>query len=323
MKGQGAAAVVFDGVSKTYGDFRAVEDLTFTVPAGAIYGFLGPNGAGKTTSLRMMLGMIRPSTGAISVLGGDSAMAVRERVGYLPEERGLYRRMTPVETIVYLARLKGMDAAPARKRALELLERFGLAAFANARIETLSKGMAQKVQILGTIAHGPDLVILDEPFSGLDPVNQQVLEELIEDLRAEGRTVLFSTHVMQHAERLCDRLVLIARGRLAFEGTLETARALMPRVVHIKTTAAPEALTDLPGVAGVAPEEGVKGGYELKLDEGGDGEAVLRACFQRGIALAGFDMSEPALHDIFVSLVGDGAREADAREGKSGRERAA
>ena len=315
--GEGGPAVAFDGVSKTYGEFRAVEDLTFTVPAGAIYGFLGPNGAGKTTSLRMMLGMIRPSTGTIQVLGSDSAMGVRERVGYLPEERGLYRRMTPVETIVYLARLKGMEAAPARKRALELLERFGLAAFGNSKIETLSKGMAQKVQILGTIAHGPDLVILDEPFSGLDPVNQQVLEELIEDLRAEGRTVLFSTHVMQHAERLCDRLVLIAGGRLAFEGTLESARALMPRIIRVKTTAPPETLAGLPGVAAIAAEDGVKGGYELRLDEDGDGEAVLRACFQREVHLASFDMSEPPLHDIFVSLVGEGAERADTRGGRT------
>lgn len=315
MTGSNDKAVAFEGVGKSYGDFRAVEDLTFAVPKGAIYGFLGPNGAGKTTSLRMMLGMIRPTTGTIEVLGSDSAMGVRERVGYLPEERGLYRRMTPVETIVYLARLKGMDGAAARKRALELLERFGLAAFGNSKIEALSKGMAQKVQILGTIAHGPDLVILDEPFSGLDPVNQQVLEELIADLRAEGRTVLFSTHVMQHAERLCDRLVLIARGRLAFEGTLEAARALMPRVIRLKTRAPRAALGDLPGVASVALEDEAHGRYEIKLADGAEGEALLRACFERGIALESFDMSEPALHDIFVSLVGDGAREADARTG--------
>lgn len=308
------SAIAFDGVSKAYGDFRAVQDLTFTVPKGGIYGFLGPNGAGKTTSLRMMLGIIRPTSGTISLLGHDSAMGVRERVGYLPEERGLYRRMTPVETIVYLARLKGMDAAPARKRALELLERFGLGAFGNARIETLSKGMAQKVQILATIVHEPDLVILDEPFSGLDPVNQQVLEELIADLRGEGRTVLFSTHVMQHAERLCDRLVLIARGRLAFEGTLESARALMPRVIRLKTSATLADLKGLPGVASAAAEDGHPGRYELGLVDGAGGEDLLRACFARGIALEGFDMSEPALHDIFVSLVGDGAREADARQ---------
>lgn len=317
MSGSGEYAVAFDGVAKSYGEFRAVEDLTFAVPKGAIYGFLGPNGAGKTTSLRMMLGMIRPTHGTISVLGSESAMGVRERVGYLPEERGLYRRMTPVETIVYLARLKGMEPAAAKTRALELLERFGLAAFGNSKIEALSKGMAQKVQILGTIAHRPDLVILDEPFSGLDPVNQQVLEELIEDLRAEGRTVLFSTHVMQHAERLCDRLVLIARGKLAFEGTLDAARALMPRVIRLKTTSVAATLAELPGVVSVSDEDGAHGRYELKLKDGADGEALLKACFARGIALESFDMSEPALHDIFVSLVGDGAREADDRGGKT------
>ncbi|MFT3810229.1 MAG: ATP-binding cassette domain-containing protein [Micropepsaceae bacterium] len=316
MSGSGEYAVAFEGVAKSYGEFRAVEDLTFAVPKGAIYGFLGPNGAGKTTSLRMMLGMIRPTHGTISVLGSESAMGVRERVGYLPEERGLYRRMTPVETIVYLARLKGMEPKAAKTRALELLERFGLAAFGNSKIEALSKGMAQKVQILGTIAHRPDLVILDEPFSGLDPVNQQVLEELIEDLRAEGRTVLFSTHVMQHAERLCDRLVLIARGKLAFEGTLDAARALMPRVIRLKTTSVAQTLAELPGVVSVSDEDGAHGRYELKLKDGADGEALLKACFARGIALESFDMSEPALHDIFVSLVGDGAREADDRGGK-------
>ncbi len=307
-----ASVVAFRGVSKAYGDFRAVEDLSFAVAPGTIYGFLGPNGAGKTTSLRMMLGIIRPSAGEIEVLGSDSAMGVRERVGYLPEERGLYRRMTPVETIVYLARLKGMAAAAARKRALELLERFGLAAFAHTRIEALSKGMAQKVQILATVVHAPELVILDEPFSGLDPVNQQVLEDLIVDLHREGRTVLFSTHVMQHAERLCDRLLLIARGRLAFEGTLAEARARLPRTIRLKTRSEAAALAALPGVAEVIADAAA-GEFELRLAAGADGEGVLRACFERGLALARFDMSEPALHDIFVALVGEGAAVADAR----------
>ena len=309
----GDSAVAFTGVSKSYGDFRAVEGLTFKVAPGSIYGFLGPNGAGKTTSLRMMLGIIKPSEGEISVLGSPSAMGVRERVGYLPEERGLYRRMTPLETIVYLARLKGMDAAPARKRALELLDRFGLAAFATSRIEALSKGMAQKVQILATIAHAPDLVILDEPFSGLDPVNQQVLEELVEDLRREGHTVLFSTHVMQHAERLCDRLLLIARGRLAFEGTLDEARARMPQTIRLKTTAGVAALGALPGVVKIAEDGHAAGEFELTMQQGADGELLLRTCFERGIQLARFDMSEPALHDIFVALVGAGAETADDR----------
>ncbi|BCW86988.1 Linearmycin resistance ATP-binding protein LnrL [Alphaproteobacteria bacterium SO-S41] len=309
----GESAISFREVGKSYGDFRAVEGLSFNVAPGSIYGFLGPNGAGKTTSLRMMLGMIAPSTGEISVLGSPSAMGVRERVGYLPEERGLYRRMTPLETIVYLARLKGMDAAPARKKALELLERFGLAAFAKSRIEALSKGMAQKVQILATIVHAPDLVILDEPFSGLDPVNQQVLEELVEDLRREGRTVLFSTHVMQHAERLCDRLLLIARGKLAFEGTLDEARDRMPQTIKLTTSADAADLAALPGVVKVAADPVHAGSYELTMKNGADGENLLRSCFERGLQLTGFDMSEPALHDIFVALVGEGAEVADSR----------
>lgn len=309
------SAVAFDRVSKHYGDFHAVEDLTFRVPAGGIFGFLGPNGAGKTTSLRMMLGMIKPTAGAIEVLGHSSAMGARSRIGYLPEERGLYRRMTPIETIVYLARLKGMEAAAARRRGMELLERFGLGAFAKARVETLSKGMAQKVQILATIAHGPELVILDEPFSGLDPVNQQVLEDLIEGQRAEGRTVIFSTHVMQHAERLCDRLLLVARGRAVFEGTLDEARARMPRSVKLRTKAGTDLLAGLPGVARVAADGG-PGHYELTLANGADGAAVLRACFDRDIALEGFDMAEPPLHDIFVALVGEGAETADTRGAK-------
>lgn len=308
------SAVTFTRVSKSYGGFRAVQDLSLAVPKGGIYGFLGPNGAGKTTSLRMMLGIIRQSEGDISVLGAPSGMGVRHRVGYLPEERGLYRRMTALETIVYFGRLKGMDLKTARAKAMALLERFGLTAFAKTRIEALSKGMAQKVQILGTIVHAPDLVILDEPFSGLDPVNQQVLEELIESLHGDGCTVLFSTHVMQHAERLCDRLLLIGGGKCVFEGTLADARALMPRSIHIKTSAAPEALAALPGVIAVAPRDGHEALYDLTLSDGASGEALLGACFTRGLALESFDMSEPSLHDIFVTLIGEDARIADTRE---------
>ncbi len=310
----GPSAIAFHDVSKAYGEFRAVQDLSFKVATGSIFGFLGPNGAGKTTSLRMMLGIFRPTSGEIEVLGSRSAMGARERVGYLPEERGLYRRMNALEVIIYFGQLKGMTREAAKARALELLERFGLSAFAKSRIEALSKGMAQKVQILATVVHSPDLVILDEPFSGLDPVNQQVLEELIEELRAQGRTVIFSTHVMQHAERLCDRLLLISKGRRVFEGTLDEARALMPRMIRLKTTADPAALAALPGVARVAPEEGRPGVFDLTLNDGGSGENVLRACFARALTLESFDMSEPPLHDIFVALVGEEARIADDRK---------
>lgn len=309
-------ALALAGVSKSYGSFAAVSDLSFSVRRGEIYGFLGPNGAGKTTTLRMLLGIIKPDSGTISVLDHSSIASIKPRVGYLPEERGLYRKMRAAETIAYFGRLKGMDTKRAMSEARALLERFGLGAFADTRIEGLSKGMAQKVQILSTIVHGPDLIILDEPFSGLDPVNQQTLEDLIAGEARKGRTILFSTHVMQHAERLCQRFVLIAKGRKLFEGTVNEARARLPRRIHLALaddvgSDVQARLARLPGVAGVA--QAADGGFALDLSASASGEAVLKACFDSGLALRRFDLSEPSLHDVFVSFVGrpDGAaREA-------------
>src|SRR5438105_3986880 len=207
-------------VTKFYGNFRAVDDLSFALAPGSICGFLGPNGAGKTTTIRMILEIIKPSSGAITVLGKPSALEVRQRVGYLPEEKGLYKKMKAWAIIAYFASLKGLERKAAKRRAYELLERYGLKDFADKPTDALSKGMGQKVQMLASIAHDPELVILDEPFSGLDPVNQQVMEEIIRDMAKRNRTVLFSTHVMQHAERLCDRILLIAKGRKILDGTL-------------------------------------------------------------------------------------------------------
>src|SRR6185369_6149567 len=182
-------------VTKFYGDFKAVDDVSFSLPRGCIHGFLGPNGAGKTTTIRMILEIIRPSRGEITVLGQPSALQVRQRLGYLPEEKGLYKKMKTWAVIAYFA---------------------GLKEFADKPTDALSKGMGQKVQMLASIAHDPELIILDEPFSGLDPVNQQVMEEIIRDLARRQRTILFSTHVMQHAERLCDRILLVERGKKIF-----------------------------------------------------------------------------------------------------------
>jgi ABC-2 type transport system ATP-binding protein len=222
-----APALELEGVGKRYGAQDAVADLSFRVERGAILGFLGPNGAGKTTTVRMILGLVAPTTGRITVLGAGDARAVRDRIGFLPEERGLYRRMTAVDAIAFFAGLKGVPKAEGRRRALALLEAQGLGSAAKKQVRSLSKGMAQKVQLLSAIAHEPDLVLLDEPFSGLDPVNQQSLEQIIRDLAARGATVVFSTHVMQHAERLCDRVVLMARGRKRFDGSL--GRPVRPR----------------------------------------------------------------------------------------------
>ncbi|MEX0644511.1 MAG: ATP-binding cassette domain-containing protein [Parvularculaceae bacterium] len=305
-----------NNVVKRFGGFAAVDDLTFSVKRGEILGFLGPNGAGKTTTLRMILDIIPPTSGAISVLGSSSAIPVRHRIGYLPEERGLYRKMRAADTIAYFAKLRGVPGGTARKKAHDLLEQFGLKEFARARNETLSKGMAQKVQLLSTIAHDPELLILDEPFSGLDPLNQATLEELIRELKRQGRTIIFSTHVMQHAERLCDRFLIIAKGKKRFDGDLKEARASFPPRLIIRTADSIERLRHAPGVKRITPIESVAGeelDYEIGLAAGADPQLVLKAAFEAGIRLSRFEHASATLHDIFVALAGDtGAAELEA-----------
>ena len=293
-------------VTKRFGEFTAVDHLSFTLTRGRILGFLGPNGAGKTTTLRMMLGILPPDAGAISVLGRGTS-EVRARIGYLPEERGLYKRMRADAAIAYIATLKGMKRPAALSRARSLLADFGLGDFARVRIEGLSKGMAQKVQLLAAVAHDPEFVILDEPFSGLDPVNQGELEVFIRGLAAAGKTILFSTHTMQHAERLCDQLVIVAKGRKLFDGTLEVARGLMPRRARLAADADLGFLAAVSGVTRATPPKDDEMLWTLDLKEGADGGALLAAAFQKGVALTHFDLSPPSLHDVFVSLVGGAA----------------
>jgi len=310
------AVLTLRDVHKKYGEFTAVNKVSLDIPRGAIYGFLGPNGAGKTTIIRMILDIIRPDSGQISVLGHSSAMAVRDRIGYLPEEKGLYKKMKVWAVIAYFASLKGLPRKAARQRAFELLERYGLADFANATVDSLSKGMGQKVQVIASIAHDPELVILDEPFSGLDPVNQQVLEDLIRDLSSDGRTVIFSTHVMQHAERLCDRLVLIARGEKVLDGTVDEARAIIPRRVTLETDHDIRHFELLPGVLAVYPRSDITThatSWDIHLDEHTDPQMLLRQCFDDGIGLNRFDYTYASLHDVFVHLVGSDAAEQSFR----------
>ncbi|MFC1706283.1 ABC transporter ATP-binding protein [Planctomycetota bacterium] len=312
-------------VTKRYGDFTAVDDISLVIPEGTIYGFLGPNGAGKTTTLRMILEIMEPSAGTISLFGHSSALEVRSRIGYLPEEKGLYKKMKAWATIAYFAALKGMSRRAAKQRAHELLERYGLKDFADKKTEALSKGMQQKVQVLSAIAHDPDLVILDEPFAGLDPVNQQVMEEVIRDMASRRRTILFSTHVMQHAERICDRILLISRGKKIFDGTIAEAKRAIPRCVRLETdddVAPLRLLQDVKSVVaidgdGVPLESGAAEAcgphWELQLGDNADGQVVLQACFDNGIRLRHLDDTEPSLHDVFVHLVGPEAREASFR----------
>ena len=318
LEGRAPIALELEDVTKCYGAFRAVDGVSFTLSIGGICGFLGPNGAGKTTTLRMILDILKPTSGRITVLGQPSALEVRRRLGYLPEEKGLYKKMKVWSVIAYFATLKGVPRKQAKQRARDLLDQYGLGEFADKPTEALSKGMGQKVQLLATIAHEPELIILDEPFSGLDPVNQQVMEDMIRDLARRGCTILFSTHVMAHAERLCDRILLLARGRKIFDGTIEQAKRLMPRRVQLETGDAVGALSGLQEVEAVRsilptngrPAPNGTARWEVQLRPDAEPQAILQQCFAQGIRLHSFQQCDPSLHDVFMQLVGSETREA-------------
>lgn len=304
------SALKLEGVVKRYGRFEAVKDLSFEVERGTICGFLGPNGAGKTSTLRMILGLTDPTAGKITVLGADDGRKVRDRIGFLPEERGLYRKMTPVEAIAFFAALKGVPMGEGRKRARRMLEEMGLGEAMKKPMKDLSKGMAQKVQLIASVAHQPELVILDEPFSGLDPMNQQGLETMIRGLAERGATVLFSTHVMQHAERLCQKVVLLSGGKKVFEGSVNAARDEAPRALEVEGRISAEEAASLPGVAGVesiaveGDEPGVYA-HRAALTKTADPQAALKAAFARGLDVRRFEIKQPSLHDAFIVLTGD------------------
>ena len=307
-------------LTKRYGAFTAIEDVSFRLPQGSICGFLGPNGAGKTTTIRIILDILKPNSGSVSVLGHSSAIEVRHRIGYLPEEKGLYKKMKTWAIIAYFATLKGMKRKEARVRAYELLERYGLKDFAEKSSDALSKGMGQKVQMLASIAHDPEFVILDEPFSGLDPLNQQLMEDIIREMAQRRRTVLFSTHVMQHAERLCESIVLLAKGKKIFDGTIAQAKQLIPPRVRLETEDDIGPVRELSGVAcvraldattanGITATEGCRR-WEVELRENADPQTVLQLCFAQRIRLRSYSQSDATLHEVFVRLVGPEGKEA-------------
>src|SRR3954452_19403491 len=297
-------ALNLEKVTKRFDRTIAVDDLSFSVAEGQVFGFLGGNGAGKTTTLRMALDIIRPTQGRLTVLGRAPGRVNAADIGFLPEERGLYRQMTALDTIVYFGRLKGMTAHDARTEGLALLERFGLGDNAKFTIDKLSKGMAQKVQLATAIVNRPKLLILDEPFSGLDPVNQGLLEDEIRRASAKGATVVFSTHVMQHAERLCEKLLLLAKGRKKFEGTLDEARAQLPARLSV---VARESLSALAGVKRCEPVGKTTDGWhewDVELNPGVAAGDVLQTCTEQSIPLRRFDERRASLHDVFLQIVG-------------------
>ena len=298
------AVLEVDALTKRFDEVVAVDNLSFAVQPGEIFGFLGGNGAGKTTTLRMVLDIIRPTSGRISVLGAAPDRRQAAAIGFLPEERGLYDNMTAIDTIVYFARLKQMDGGEARKHGMELLERFDLASRAKSKIGEMSKGMAQKVQLATALVNHPQLLMLDEPFSGLDPVNQGLLEEEILRASKRGAAVIFSTHVMQHAERLCDRLLLLRKGAKRFEGTLDEARAELPAAIE---AIAKEDIIRVAGIASAEPKEQLDSEWRrwsIRLDPGVSAGEVLERCTTSGVALRRFEEQRANLHDVFVQLVG-------------------
>ena len=293
------------GLVKRFEGTTAVDGVDLAVPEGAIYGVLGPNGAGKTTTLRMLLGIIDPDEGVRRVFGHERPHDIARLIGYLPEERGLYPSMKAVEAIAFLGALRGVPLAEGRKRGLELLEEHGLGHAADRTIRQLSKGMAQTVQLLGTLIHRPRLVVLDEPFSGLDALNQGKLEAMIRRMAAEGATVIFSTHVIAHAERLCEGVAIIAGGKVPYAGSVDAARDRIPAPVRLETAA-----PDGPWRAALPADARHEGRYWLfSLPESGI-EPLLRALIEGNAGILSLSIERAGLHDAFVHIAGDAAARA-------------
>jgi ABC-2 type transport system ATP-binding protein len=290
-------AVAIRGVTKTFGAHTAVNDLSLTVPRGTVYGFIGPNGSGKTTTLRMIMHILHPDVGEIEVLGERTMRAANDRVGYLPEERGLYKSMTVRDVLRFYAALKGMRGA--RPVIDGWLERMGLTDWAGKKVQALSKGMSQKVQFIAAVVSRPELVLLDEPFSGLDPVNHEVLREAVLDLRRDGTTVIFSTHDMSMAERMCDSIFMIYRGNKVLDGTLDSIQAAYGNdTLRVRLNGDGQVPPHLTGVQKITNF----GRYqELRLADGVDSQAVLSALMAHGKVLH-FELARPSLHDIFVRI---------------------
>lgn len=302
-------AIDAHGLVKYFGKRRVVDSVSLSVPEGAIYGVLGPNGAGKTTTLRMLLGIIEPDAGSRTLLGRDRPIDAAYQIGYLPEERGLYPAMTTREAVAFLGSLRGLPLSESRRRADRMLEANGMGEVARRPIRTLSKGMAQTVQLLGTFIHQPKLIVLDEPFSGLDPLNQQGLEELIRAERQRGATILFSTHVMAHAERLCESLTIIGDGKVRFSGTVEAARATLRARVHLVTRQA-----DGPWRAALpadAVRQAGETGWRFILPPEGI-EPLLGQLIAGGAGIETLSIERPSLHDAFVAIVGRSAVEEES-----------
>jgi len=311
------AAILLQHVTKRFAGHTAIHDLSLEVPRGGIFGLLGPNGAGKTTTIRMILHVITPDEGAITLLGGEgTGRELAHRVGYLPEERGLYKKMRVLDHLIFLAEIRSLSRAEARRRSLQWLDRLGLHDWTNHKVEDLSKGMQQKVQFIGALLHEPELVILDEPFSGLDPVNSQVMKDVVVEIARSGRTVLFSTHIMEQAEKMCDRVAIIARGEKILDGSLAEIKAGAGKrhvalAYHRDAARAARVLENRKLVARV---DDYGASAEVELAAGADPDELLRSLVTSGVGLSRFEIVEPSLQSIFIDRVGRDAATAPATE---------
>jgi ABC-2 type transport system ATP-binding protein len=304
--------IEIDHVAKRYAEHVAVRDLSLQVPRGAVYGLLGPNGAGKTTTIRMILNIIAPDSGSIRIMGRRADdRGITDRIGYLPEERGLYRKMQVRRVLRFLAELKGMKRADADRRIDEWLERFDLKTaekdWGLSKIDELSRGMQQKVQFIGTLLHDPDIVILDEPFSGLDPINAQALKDTIVDLRQRGKTIIFSTHIMDNAERICDSVCIIARGEKVLDGSISEikdshgTRNVALAIAGAPSTAVSAVLSDRSLVSRVDDSNRY---FEVEMADGADPQVLLHRVVDTGAVVNRFEIVRPSLHQIFLEKVG-------------------
>ena len=285
-------------INKSFGPVKAVDDVSFTVERGEIFGLLGPNGAGKTTIIRLMLDIFKPESGSIAILGGPMSEAKKERIGYMPEDRGLYQDIPLERCLVYLASLKGVKREAARMQIGEYLDRFDLAAYKNKKIKELSKGMQQKAQIIATLLHQPELVIVDEPFSGLDPINTQMVKDLLRDMHRQGVTIIMSTHQMHQVEELCERILLIDHGQTVLYGDLDgIRRQFMGHAVLVRAAA------DLPHLPGVERVEAHNTSTHLTLASGISAQDVLRSLVAQGVTVEQFEIAVPTLDEIFIRVV--------------------
>jgi ABC-2 type transport system ATP-binding protein len=287
-------------VSKTFGKFRAVDGLTLEVPRGAMFGLLGPNGAGKTTTLRMIMNITAPDTGEIRILGRPMDREMQNRIGYLPEERGLYRKMKVIDHLYFLAAIKEVSRDLARQRIDGWLEKMDLKPWLNKKVDELSKGMQQKIQFIATIVHDPDILILDEPFSGLDPLNVAMMRDYFLEFRARGKTIVFCTHVLEQAEKLCDEICLMARSRKILEGPMkELRRRYAQDLLRLSIDAS---LADVNALPGVASAKSLDGTFIVSLTPGTDRREFLRRTMERH-RIDAFSQKEPELEEIYIDAV--------------------